>query len=405
MTDKPKKALVIGGGIAGLTAAWELAQSQVDVELVEKSPFLGGHSISYCCKATDECVKCGACSVDKMLAQVVSEPRINVTLGGAVAKLDNSGKFSASLDVAPAYIDPAKCDNCGKCFQEFRNTGAVVRGYSKNNTPLYAICADAAKDVDAAKLAGVCPKGAINLDAKATTKKIDADTVIVATGFTPFDAAQKPTYGYGIRENVITGMELEALIRQKGQVVRPSDFNPPAKTAFIQCVGSRDARLGNLWCSQVCCAYGLRMARKIKYANPEAEVKIFYMDIQSIGKNFPAFYTQCKEELGFVRNIPVDVYPEEEGRLRLSYADEDTGERKDEIFDLLVLSIGITPGEDNDKVAELFSLDKDQDGFLVEKGEGVFLAGTAAGPKNIPASMAQAGYAASEALKYIGVTK
>ncbi len=405
MTDKPKKALVIGGGIAGLTAAWELAQNQVDVELVEKSPFLGGHSISYCCKATDECVKCGACAVDKMLAQVVSEPRIQVNLGATVSKVDKKGAYTATVALAPALIDAEKCDNCGECFQEFRNTGAVVRGYSQHNTPLYAIDSEAAKEADAAKLAAICPKGAIKLDAKSKTKKITADTVVVATGFTPFDATNKPTYGYGVRENVLTGMDLEAIIRQKGQVVRPTDLNPPQKTAFIQCVGSRDARLGNLWCSQVCCAYGLRMARKIKYANPEAEVKVFYMDIQSIGKNFPSFYTQCKDDLGFIRNIPVDVYPEDEGRMRLSYADEDSGERQDEIFDMLVLSIGITPGEDNAKVADMFSLALDEDGFMVQQGEGVFLAGTAAGPKNIPASIAQAGYAASEALKYIGVTK
>jgi heterodisulfide reductase subunit A len=200
-------------------------------------------------------------------------------------------------------------------------------------------------------------------------------------------------------------------VRAQGRVLRPSDGQPPAKVAFIQCVGSRDERLGNLWCSHVCCPYALRAAELMKHHNPEVEITVFYMDIQNTGNNFPAFYEKCKQDLQFVRNIPVDIYPMEDDRLRMRYTTEADGSPVDAEFDLVVLSIGIMPGLDNQRMASLLDIGLDADGFFrssdsfnrtATTNNGVFLAGTVGGPKTIAASMAHAGQAAYDAMKYLG---
>ena len=411
MSTERKKTMVVGGGIAGLTAAWELARQGVDVELVEKSPFLGGYAIQFSCKAkAGECQQCGACSVEKMLKNVVEEPNITVHLGTSVEKITGSGPFTASLAQAPAYIDPEKCTNCGVCYEKCPEKDAILRGYSKNNAPLYAIDGEKLPLIEAfAKDA--CPEGAISIDAQGQAFEISADAVVMATGFKPFDATIKGTYGYGKFSNVITGMDLERIKRENGTVVRPTDGKCPDKIAFIQCVGSRDERLGNLWCSKVCCPYALRTAQTIKDKAPESDISVFYMDIQNTGNNFPAFYESCKSEFRFVRNIPVDIYPLENDRVSMRYMNEEAGEAVIEEFDLVVLSHGIMPGADNPSLAELFGIELNDDGFIRGTDElnktltskaGIFVAGTAEGPKTIATSMAHAGQSAREAVKYVG---
>jgi heterodisulfide reductase subunit A len=363
--------MVIGGGIAGLTAAWELAQQGVEVDLVEKGAFLGGHAIQYCCKATDQCLECGACSVEAMLKNVLADTRIRIHLGAEVESLSRKGRFAVRLRHGAPQLD------------------ADHRGFSKNN-----IASAAARQQE-------------------PIDSLEADAVVVATGFSPFDPARKPTYGYGRLANIITGLELERNKRLAGAVLRPSDAAVPKRVAFIQCVGSRDERLGHLWCSHVCCPYALRMARNLKYHEPDTEITVFYMDIQNTSKSFPAFYEGCREQMRFVRAIPVDMYQTEREGLRTRYMDEQ-GNPVDEEFDLVVLSIGIMPGVENTRLVETLGIDLDRDGFMQSADrlqrttttrEGVFLAGTVEGPKTIAASMAHAGQAAGEVVKFLGGVK
>ena len=410
---EPKNVLVIGGGIAGMTAAWELAEAGVNVHLVEKSGFLGGHAIQYTCKAAAECLQCGACSVEKMLKNVVESGHIFPHLSTEVETIQKKGGYTVTIKKSTAFIDPAKCTNCGDCHDKFKDTGVIVRGYSKNNIPLYAVCPEKLNG-NASALKSVCPEKAICISEQPSVSAITIDAVLIATGFAPFDARIKGTYGYSRFPNVVSGLDLERIKRQYGYLARPSDGQPAKKIAFIQCVGSRDERLGNLWCSQVCCPYALRTAASIKHKNPDLDITVFYMDIQNTGKSFPVFYETCKNNIRFIRSIPVDIFPIENDCLKMRLFDETEGAPVMEAFDLVVLSTGIMPNPDNRKLSEQMAVPLDADGFFMHSdainktstpAEGVFIAGTAQGPKTIAASMAQAGQAAGGILKYLGVTK
>jgi heterodisulfide reductase subunit A len=237
-----------------------------------------------------------------------------------------------------------------------------------------------------------------------------ADAIVVASGFQAFNPVGRPRYGYGINRNVITALELEQMLREKGEVVRPSDNTIPNSVAFIQCVGSRDHQLQHAFCSQVCCGYAMRMAEAMYHRHPETKISIFYMDIQNCGKNFTEFYERCKDHIRFVRFMPGDIFQGEQDRPILYYGDEQDGRSVKEAFDLVVLSVGIMPAPGNAALAEMLNLDLDKQGFfaLVDpldrtstKQQGIFLAGTAQGPKDIADSMIQAGQAAQRAAEYL----
>ncbi len=382
MSNKTGTVMVVGGGIAGLTAAWELTRQNIHVELVEKTCFLGGHSIGFTCKASDKCQQCGACSVEDMLANVVNEPLINVHLKTEVKNLEKTDAFKVSLGTSSFEVEDGK----------------VIKGFSVHNFPLYV----AGKDVSD------LPKGAVKVDDMGDEAQVEVDAVVVATGFSPFDPNIKSTYGYGKWANLITGMDLENILREKTFALRPSDGKLPEKIAFIQCVGSRDERLGNLWCSQVCCAYAMRMAQAIKYKDNNADISIFYIDIQNTGKEFPAFYEKIKSDVRFVRTIPVDIYPLENDRLQLRHMIEEKGTPDFEEFDLVVLSVGIMPNEDTEKISSVFNIPLNEDGFLDDTAAntpGVFVTGTASGPQGIADTIASSGKTAYETMKYLGVIK
>jgi len=393
LDKKQKKVIVIGGGIAGLTAAWEMARKNIAVDLVEKAGFLGGHAIQYSCKATDECQQCGACSVEAMLKNVVNEPLITVHLGKQVEKVNQNGKFEIFLNACD-IADPSD-ENCTGAYETDPMGCAAIRGFSRHNAIFY----------DA--------KGRLDPEKIGKTKKLAVDAIILASGFQPFSAEKKPTYNYGIFDNVITGMDLERCKRAYDGLFCPSDKRVPEKVAFIQCVGSRDERLGNPWCSQACCPYALRSAEALKYKYPDMDITLFYMDIQNTGKDYSEFYKKCQENLNFIRTIPVDMYKTEDDKIQTRFMD-DEGKPIEDVFDLVVLSIGITPGADNKQLAEILGIELDKDGFfqasdILSKAltvkQGIFIAGTAQGPKTIDVSMAHAGQAAREAIRFVREAK
>ncbi len=409
MTDK--NVLIIGGGVAGLCASVELANLGIHVELVEKSDFLGGHAIGYACKATrNTCVKCGACMVEEKLKNAVSHPNIKILIGSQVQKISKNGRFTVNIHQKPQYIDSQKCNQCAICSDRCPSDGAILNGFSKNNIPFYGINPEKClylKDTSCHICRDECPEKAINLDEKDSKYVSQADAVLVATGFQPFSPVDKP-YGYGLFKNVLSTLDLERMLKQTARVKTPSDNKPPERIAFIQCVGSRDSKLNHLWCSKVCCGSALRMARLIKERQPDIDISFFYIDVQTFGKDFEQFYKDVQEAVRMIRAIPGDIYETDSQKLKINFLDNSTHETLEEIFDLLVLSIGITPCKDSRELAGMLDLKLADSGFVSAGTEeasdfenGVFTAGTVEGPMNIPETMAGAGRAAWDIAKYL----
>jgi len=226
-----------------------------------------------------------------------------------------------------------------------------------------------------------------------TDLKVSA--VVLATGIDPYDATQKAEYGYGRFKNVITAKDLDEMLRFQGKLSRPSDGKLPKDVAFFQCVGSRDESIGNLYCSQVCCAYALRLIRAIRHQYPELKATFLYMDIQPAGTNFQQFLNACRGDKGvrLIRSLPSKVYHSPlSDQLRVRFTDPDREEVSEESFDLIVLSVGMTLRKGTKSLMELFQLDLTEEGFVSSPPSqtGVFVAGACSGPKDIDRSILHA---------------
>ena len=286
----------------------------------------------------------------------------------------------------------------------------MLRGYSKSHRPFYAIAVDKCSHFtmgDCRICQEACPQAAIDLDAQAVSAQITADAVVLATGFSPFSPESKP-YGYGRFKNVITNLEMERMLRRKGRAIRPSDGHDARRIAFIQCVGSRDAKLGHLWCSKVCCGSALRMASVVKARQAEAEITFFYMDVQTFGRDFETFYPKIREQVRMRRAIPADIYPAPDDGMRVTYLDHQAGDSVQETFDLVVLSVGLLPRQGLDRTADMFNVPRADTGFVAQGQQwvvsapaGIFTAGAVSGPMSIAESMASAGAAAGQVARHL----
>jgi heterodisulfide reductase subunit A len=407
-----KTVMVIGSGVAGLSAALELAQSGISVEIIEKSDFAGGHAIRLACKATDKCVKCGACVVEEKLDRTVRNSGIRILTGSRIESISKNERYAIGLNQKPKYINAQKCTACGVCLHQCPQEGAIIQGVSRNHSPFFSInekeCLYLA-DQSCRRCQEACPEKAIALDARADRVVCEADAIVLATGFATFNPKDKP-YGYGVFKNVVTNVELEDILRREGQAIRPSDGQPARKIAFIQCVGSRDAKLNHLWCSKICCGSALRMAGLINARQPESEISFFYIDVQTFGRDFVPFYRQVQEEVRMIRAIPGDIFETPEGQLRVTYITAETHETIEEIFDCVVLSVGLQPCKENLELARQLNLKWADSGFVLPSetngkasDTGVFSAGTVGGPMSIAESIASAGETSLKILKYLEV--
>ncbi len=408
MTDK--RVLVIGAGVAGLSAAVALSKFGIPVDVIDVAPFAGGHAIRFACKATDSCVKCGACIAEEKLTAVMADEQITLFAGSRITSVKGKVEVTIVSTSDPKYIDSAKCSGCGKCLEKCPVDGAVVRGTSRNHFPMFAIRGDTCRylrDGSCRVCREICPEDAIRFERNPQEHTFSPQAVVLATGFKPFDPTDKP-YGYGVFKNVITNLDLEESLRKEGQPVRPSDNEAPGRIAFIQCVGSRDSRRNHLWCSSVCCGSSIRMARKIKAVRPDTEITVFYIDIQTFGKDFGEVYQDACSHFQMVRSIPGDIYPEENDTLRVSCFEDRSGTTTDRIFDLVVLSVGMVPRESSADLARHFGLTVRESGFITgpdsraaQTRTGVFPAGTVIQPMGIAEAVASGTRAAWQALKYI----
>ena len=408
-----KNVLVVGSGISGVASALELANAGVSVYLVEKEAVVGGHSASFCCKATDICAKCSACVVLDKIKEAIIHPRIKLLTNSTIKRLSGElGSFHVEIVQQPRYVDRERCIACGLCTEVCPADPKAICPPSAGATPFSYILDEGlclrSKGERCDLCQKSCPTKAIEFEVKPKEQELRVDAVIVATGFHVFDARLKGSLGYGRYPNVLTGLDLEQVFAREGYVRLPINGKEPKNIAFIQCVGSRDT--GHGYCSQVCCKYAMKLAGLIKYQSPDTQVTIFYIDLQTAGKGFAQFYEDYKKSIRFVRGVPVEILETASGELELRFEDISQGKVCRDTFDLVVLSVGISPGKDCWDLARILGINLSDDGFFAEKDclssnetnvDGIFVAGTCQGPKDIPDSIAHGIAAASKAMQVL----
>ncbi len=407
-----EEVLVVGGGIAGLSAALKLAESGVNVKLVEKSKELGGSASGYVCKATDECQKCNVCVTVDVLDEVQSHPAIEVLTETEVVSVQGElGDFCINVRRKPQYIDPDGCINCGECLTvcpHQTKEGPLFGPVRGRDT--YALQPEACRyfaDGSCRLCQQSCPADSINLEAEIEYRQILVDAVVLAVGFQPFDAATAPRYRYGRTSNVMTAYEFEQEAGAGRDLLQY--VGDHRHFAFIQCVGSRDLQSSED-CSRVCCSYAMRLGRMIMNYLPDAQVDIYHMDLQTFGKNWCELYAGCRDDgINFVRGKPagVDEDPDSQ-QLSVVYEDLQLGSRCTEDADLVILSVGIDPADGVGELAGRFGIERNSRGFLAAAGQaadavqtnrpGVYVAGTCAGPRDIAESATHGRKAALRAI-------
>lgn len=441
MVPVEKRVLVIGGGLAALRAALDIANSGYEVILVERSPRLGGKTALL--SKTFPKVDCTACLVNEMITRVLMHPRIKTLTLSEVAGVDGYvGSFMVKVRRKPSRVSE-KCTGCGKCVEAcpVRVEEEFSRGLSErraiflvNNSDGSISCSQSSEVERILHIPGLvgnprvaviddencnscgkcveaCPVDAIDLNTPGVEESFKVGAIILATGFDLFNPLRKPEYGYGKLRDVVTSMELERMILPNGpthgKLVKPSNRGSVKKIAFIQCVGCRD-ELTNQYCSRVCCMITLKQALLIKNNNPETDVTVFYVDVRAGGKEYEAIYRMAREAgIRFIRGRP-DAIDEKNGMLLVSAEDTLSGERIDEYYDFAVLAVGMQPSEGSDKLGEMLRVPRDQYGFFMEAHiklkpvetvvNGVFLAGSCSGPTDIPMTIARGHASASKAL-------
>ena len=415
--------LVVGGGIAGIQASLDLADSGFKVYLLDKEPTIGGVMTQL-----DKTFPTNDCAMCILAPKLVGAGRHNniqlVTYSEIIDLRGEEGDFKALIRKKARRIDPEKCTGCGDCTVKCPVTAIDVynEGLGERRAvyikypqavPLVATI-DKERCIGCGICAEVCKAEAVVYEEADTDVELNVGSVILAPGFQAFDPSVLTEYGYGRYPNVVTSMEFERILSAtgpyRGVVMKPSDGETPKRVAFLQCVGSRDERVSNPYCSGVCCMYSMKEAVIAQEHNPGLEATIFFMDIRAFGKEFDDYYTRAEEEQGirFVRSRVASVREDPESRdLLVNY--EEGGEVKEGVFDMVVLGVGLSPPEDAVRLAESCGFELNRYGFaettlfrpLETTRRGVYVCGAFQGPKDIPDSVAQASGAAAKATKAI----
>jgi len=418
-------ALVIGGGVAGIQAALDLADSGHKVYLVEEQPSIGG--IMAQLDKTFPTMDCSICILGPKMMDVGRHPRIELLSYSTVESVSGYvGNFKVRIRRKARFVDETKCTACGKCSevcpvvlpdefeQGFSSRKAAHIPFPQAVPSAYLIdmkhCLGN-NPIACAKCLDACEKHCIDLNMQDKTVELDIGTIIVATGMGAYDPTPLDEYGYTRFDNVITSMEFERLIcgggPTDGHLVRPSDRKTPKRIGFIQCVGSRTLNRGNPYCSNICCMNTIKDSLLIKEHYPDAEIYVFYMDIRAFGKGFEDLFRRSKE-LGvhYIRGMPGDVSEDPKTRNLRVKVENTTASRIEEYeLDMVVLSVGLEPRGHLKQLTTILNLSQTSDGFVMEAHPklrpvdaptpGIFFAGCVEAPKDIKDSVTQAGAAAA----------
>lgn len=422
-----RKALVIGGGIAGIQSALDLANSGYEVVLVERSPSIGGHMIQL--SETFPTLDCSQCILTPKMVEVSKHPKIKLLTYSEVQDVSGYvGNFKVKILKKPTYVDPDKCTLCDECTQvcpvvvpnefdvELTGRRAVYIPFPQAIPATYTLDIKACPGllpIACGKCADVCKPKAIDYDMQPEILEEEIGTIIVATGYDLLDKEEMAEYGYGKYADVLDGLQFERLLSAsgptRGEVLRPSDHKVPKEVVFIQCSGSRDPELYCAYCSKICCMYTAKHAMLYKHKVHDGQAYIFYIDIRSGGKGYEEFVQRTLEEDNtlYLRGKVSKVF-EEKGKIKVRGVDTLTGKEVEIDADMVVLAQAMRPSKGAEELAKKLKVAVDKDGFLSEAHPklkpvesvtaGMFFAGAAQAPKDIPEAVAQASGAAAKSI-------
>jgi len=416
------KALIIGGGAAGLQAAWALLNAGAEVVLVEKLSDLGGNLShdKYLFPRREEAFKL----LQKRYSELVRSPNFRLLLDTELVSFSGApGAFEAALVQHPIYIDRQKCSSCAECegacpveIIDPESKGLAKRRpvHLRKGIPGGYLMDRGACPAGCKLCAGKCPAGAINLEAAPKHLKETFGVVIIATGIVPYDLTALSELSYGRSPDVLTGLEFEILYGPngptKGDILRPSDGKRPTAVAVLTCVGSRDEK-HRPYCCQVGCMNALNQAYTIKERlGGEAEVYVCFTDVRAHGKYYEEFYRKVRGmQVKFIRGKPSEVMVDFDGSLSFDIFDTATHKLLKLRADLIVLEPALVNGAP--ELAKMLGVELDQEGFfsidrdyatpVMSSAPGIFVAGTASGPRDVVGAMANASAAALEAAAFL----
>ncbi|HEY3375818.1 MAG TPA: CoB--CoM heterodisulfide reductase iron-sulfur subunit A family protein [Candidatus Aquicultor sp.] len=438
-----KKALVIGGGIAGIQTALDIADMGHEVILVEREPSIGGRMAQL--DKTFPTIDCSACILSPRMVDIAQHPNITLYSYSEVESVSGYiGNFDVVIRKKARYVDAKKCTGCLECTtkcpeknipNEFDQGKAMRRAiyvpfaqavpkvpvidaercrYLNSPDPATAEVAEGEKAPKrrCGTCAKVCQAGAVDYEQKDELIAERVGAIVVATGFNVTGTDEYGEYGAGKLPNVITGLDFERFVNASGptdgKIVRPSDGEKPKRVVFIQCVGSRDESKGRPYCSRICCMYTAKQAILTREKLPDAEIFVFYMDIRASGKGYEEFVLRAQREYGanYVRGRVSRIYEMPDGHMVLKGADTLAGIPVEMEADLVVLATAATPREDAKELANIVGITTDSYGFINEvhpklkpievARDGIFATGACLSPRDIPHTVAMSSGAAAK---------
>ncbi len=420
-----RKALVIGGGVAGIQAALDLADSGYKVTLVEKEPSIGGRMAQI--DKTFPTMDCSICILAPKMAEAGRHENIDLRTLTEVSDVSGYvGNFNVTLKHKARYVT-SECSSCGECAKvcpqrapnEFdiglATRNAIYLPFAQAVPARYLIDMGLCLNKDGVrvceKCVEACDRHCIDFKDEDSEETIEVGTIVVCTGVDVFDASKLPQYQYKKAPNVITSLEFERMINAggptNGKLIRPSDHEIPKTVAFLQCIGSRSGK-NNPYCSNVCCMNTIKDSLLIKEHWPDTEIEVFYIDIRAFGKGFEDLLQRAKQAgVKFTRGLPGEIVPLKNGNLRL------LGEKtlSDSLYnvesEMAILSVGLEPSEGSEAIRKTLTLSQAKGGFFMvahpklrpvdTASRGIFLAGCSEGPKDIKDAVTQASAAAAKA--------